>query len=123
MDLYDIDGDTTTTQPRRPRHATRVDESTARNIQDRMAAMQVRRLCNQADHRCTAPSTGTCTHPNHRRDADLLLSQDADFPGMLDMLGLDAAYPQYTARERRTWLTWIGQAGPPEGDDDGDTSP
>lgn len=113
MDLYD-ETDETSTRPRRPRHATRVDDAVARDIQRRMATVLVRRKCNQSDHRCTAPSTGRCTHPNHRRDADLLLSTDERHPGMLDMLGLDTTYAQYTEGERMTLLKWIGQSGPAE---------
>lgn len=113
MDAYGEDAEQTVTA-RRPRHATRVDEAVALDIQQRMAAMQVRRKCNQEDHRCTAPSTGSCEHPNHRRDADLLLSTDGEYPGMLNMLGLDSAYPAYDAKDKVTWLKWLGQAGPPE---------
>jgi hypothetical protein len=117
MDAYGEDA-ANPAASRRPRHATRVDEAVAQDIQRRMAAMQVRRKCNQEDHQCTTPSTGSCEHPNHRRDADLLLSTDREFPGMLDMLGLDNAYPAYDAKEKATWLKWLGQAGPAENPDE-----
>lgn len=116
MDLYDDESSPAT--PRRPRHATRVDDATGEAIQQSLAAMTVRRKCNQKDHQCTAPRTGSCEHPNHRRDADLLLSTDQRYPGMLDMLGLDHAYPQCSEKDRATWLKWIGQSGPPIADDD-----
>lgn len=77
-----------------------------------MAAMFVRRMCNQ--HQCTMPSTGTCEHPNHRKDNDYLLSTDDKHPGMLDMLGLDPHCRGYTPEEKDAWLKWIGQSGPIE---------
>ena len=70
-----------------------------------MAAMQVRRLCDQ--HECTARETGSCDHPNHRRDMHFLLE-------MLSYLGLEAEYPAYTPDDHRLWLRWLGQSGPPE---------
>jgi hypothetical protein len=77
----------------------------AEDIHRRLAAMRVRYLSDQ--HGCQAHQTGRCDHPNHRRDMDLLAT-------MLDMIGLDQDYPAYTEAERRTWLTWIGQSGPPD---------
>lgn len=108
MDFHDEYEDFTSTTPRRPRHAAQVPDELAEDILRRLAAMRVRRQCNQ--HRCTAADPADCTDPNHRRDADLLLSTDAHHPGMLDMLGLDTSYPQYTEAERQTWLRWIGNA-------------
>lgn len=96
---------------RRPRHAAQVPDELAEDILRRLAAMRVRRQCNQ--HQCTAASPADCADPNHRRDADLLLSTDARHPGMLDMLGLDTAYPEYTEDERKTWLRWIGNTPAP----------
>jgi len=112
MDLYDNYETLRTKSPRRPRHASRVDPAVAADINTRMAAMRVRSWCNT--HECTEPSEGVCHHSNHRRDADKLLSQDDDFPGMLDMLGLPREYPACTEAEKRTWLRWIGQSGPGE---------
>lgn len=89
-----------------------IPDEVGQDIHERMAAMAVRRMCLQ--HACTAAETGVCTHPNHRRDADYLLSTDARYPGMLDMLGLDHEHRPYTDDEARTWLTWIGQSGPIE---------
>jgi hypothetical protein len=99
---------------RRPRHATRVPDEVGEDIHRRLAAMTVRSKCNR--HQCTEPKGEPCTDPNHRRDNDSLLSIDARFPGMLDMLGLDHTYPAVSDTERRTWLTWIGQSGPAEDD-------
>jgi hypothetical protein len=97
---------------RRPRHATRVPDDVAEDIQRRMATMEARRLSNR--HRCDATPTTPCTHPNHRRDADSLLTTDERHPGILDTLGLDSSFPSVTEAEKRTWLKWIGQSGPVE---------
>lgn len=112
MEFNDDYDESSEQKPRKFRHATRVDPDQAADIERRMAAMRVRSMCNQ--HQCTEPSTGFCDDPNHRKDADYLLSTDGKHPGMLDMLGLDTAYPAYTDKEKATWLRWLGQAGPPE---------
>ena len=103
------------TASRRPKHSTRVPDDVGEDIHRRMAALTARRWSNR--HECNATATTDCTHPNHRRDNDALLSTDRDWPGILDTLGLDTAYPVVTDAERRTWLKWIGQSGPPELDD------
>lgn len=112
MDFYD-DFDGTAKRAPGPRHASRVDPDEALEIQHRLAARTVRRICNQ--HSC---SGADCTHPNHRKDADYLLSEDEDYPGMLDMLGLPRNYPEITERDRIVYLKWLRQAGPPEVDGD-----
>lgn len=110
MGPYDDDDLTVNVSSRKPRHAARMPDDVAEDIRNRLAATTVRRMCNQ--HQCTATATTPCAHPNHRRDADLLLSTDAAFPGMLDMLGLDAAWNAVNAAEQRAWLRWIRQSGP-----------
>lgn len=97
---------------RRPRHAARVPDEIGEDIHRRLAALIARSKCNR--HACDATATSPCTHPNHRRDADSLLSDDPRFPGALDMLGLERTYQAVTDAERRTWLTWLGQSGPAE---------
>jgi hypothetical protein len=114
MDLYDDYEDLHTQSPRKPRRKGQVDPAVAADINRRMAAMMVRRMCNQ--HECTEPETGSCEHPNHRRDNDYLLSTDRKYPGMLEVLGFDTAYPSYTQAEKELWLRSIGQAGPDEED-------
>ncbi len=110
---FSDDDDLPSPSSRGAKHAARVDPELARDIERRMAAMTARRKCNQ--HECTEPSTGSCDHPNHRRDAHYLLSDDdPHHPGVLDMLGLDHDYPAYTPTEKAAWLRWLGQAGPPE---------
>lgn len=112
MDLYDDTEDLSTQNRRRPKYAARVPDDIGRDIHHRMAAMLVRRMCNQ--HQCTTPKTGTCDHPDHRKDNDYLHSVDENYPGMLDMLGFDHDYKPYTEDEKKTWLRWIGQSGPVE---------
>lgn len=110
MDSYEDDEDG---RPSRgPKHATRVPDDVAEGIHQRLAAMTARRMCNR--HQCTATATTPCTHPNHRRDVDSLLSTDEEFPGVLDTLGLSSAWSTVDAAERRLWLKWIGQSGPAE---------
>lgn len=107
-------------RPPGPRHARQVDPEMAVDIERRLAAMMVRRICNQ--HKCTGPG---CTDENHRKDADYLLSTDKRYDpvtgvllpsGMLDMLGLPHECPDITEKDRTTWLKWLRQAGPPEDD-------
>lgn len=107
MDSYDetLGEDT----PRNRKRARAVDPEQGADIERRMAAMMVRRVCNQ--HRCTGSD---CTDIEHRKDNDFLLSTDKDHPGMLDMLGLAHEYPDLTEQDRTVWLKWLGQAGPPE---------
>lgn len=94
---------------RRPRHhAPKVDDALGEDIQRRMAAMKVRRRTNE--HDCQAPVTGQCDHPLHRQKVDFALH-------MLEMLGLDSAYPAYDEKDKPTWLKRIGQSGPAEDDD------
>lgn len=109
-DLYDENEDLS--GRRRPKHANRVPDDVGEDIHRRMAAMMARRLRTQ--HDCTQARTGSCDHPNHRRDVDSLLSDDTDHPGALILLGLDDVTPGYTEAENRTWLRWIGRSGPAE---------
>jgi hypothetical protein len=106
LDFYDDFSEPAKRAPG-PRHARQVDPDKAADIERRMAAMRARYLSDQ--HGCRAHKTGACGHPNHRRDLDLLAT-------MLDMLGLDHGYPEYTEAEHMLWLKWLGQAGPPEGE-------
>lgn len=116
MDFYN-DYDTPQSRPpARPRRAAPIDDDEADDIQRRMAAMKIRRRCNK--HECTTPKTGSCDHPNHRRDNDSLLSEDDEYPGVLIILGLDTAYPACTEKEQAAWLKWLGQSGPPAALDD-----
>lgn len=110
MNLDDIYAEDPARTPRRPRHAAQVPDDVADSIRTRLAATKVRRMCNT--HDCTGTPASPCQHPNHRRDADRLLSTDKEFPGMLDMLGLSTTWEPVGDDERRTWLTWIGQSGP-----------
>lgn len=112
MDFHDDYEDLDTQPSRRPRHAARIPDEVGEDIHQRMAAMMVRRMCNQ--HQCTQPTTGVCEHPNHRKDNDYLHSVDKEYPGMLDMLGFGHDYQPYTEDEKQTWLKWIGQSGPVE---------
>lgn len=105
MSQTDNDDDLTEASARRPRHAAKVSHEVAESIHERLAAMQVRRATDQ--HQCQARGTGSCDHPNHRRDMAYLHE-------MLDTLGLSHDYPAYTQAEDRTWLKWIGQSGPAE---------
>lgn len=106
MDFHEED-EGRTSRPRSPRHAPQVKPELGADIERRMAAQMVRRICNQ--HQCTG---WDCTNENHRKDAHFLLSTDKDYPGMLDMLGLPREYPDLTEEDRTVWLTWLGQAGP-----------
>lgn len=110
--LLDEEGEKQRLGARGPRHGGRVDPVRGEDINQRMAAMRVRSWGNR--HACAEPATGECTHPNHRRDAHGLLSTEKDGPGLLDMLGLPHEYPAYTEDEKRMWLRWIGQSGPPD---------
>lgn len=108
MDFYDeAMGERVPSAPRR--HARKIDPDQAIDIERRLAAMAVRRMCNQ--HQCTGES---CVDTSHRKDADYLLSENERFPGMLDMLGLPREYPDLTEQDRLVWLKWLRQAGPPE---------
>lgn len=104
-----MDLDEDISRARGPRHASRVDSEQAVDIERRLAALMVRRICNQ--HACTGTD---CAHENHRRDVDFLLSARTQDPGMLDMLGLPREYPDVTEKDRITWLKWLRQSGPPE---------
>lgn len=105
MEIYD-DYEELHTQPRRkPRSASGLDHDTAADIERRMAAMKVRRRCNE--HDCQAPKAGTCNHPNHRQKVHGALE-------VLEMLGLDPAYPAYTEAEKKAWSNWLRHSGPPE---------
>lgn len=61
----------------------------------RMAATAVRRKCNQ--HACERPLTGSCSHPDHRRDADYMSF-------CLDVLGLPQTYTPVTDDDRANLL-------------------
>jgi hypothetical protein len=105
MEFYDTYEELRVQPPRKPRHAARVDPAKAADIEARMAAMTVRSKCNEHDCKATVP--GECDHPMHRQKVALTLE-------MLAMLGLPTEYPAYTEAEKRAWLGWLGQSGPPE---------
>lgn len=113
LDFYD-DFAEPVNKARGPKHAAQVDPERAQKIDRDLAAMTVRRMCNQHRGECTGLG---CTHPNHRLDVDYLLSEDREFPGMLDMLGLPRECPDITEQDRVVWLKWLRQAGPPEDTD------
>lgn len=66
----------------------------------KLAALTVRRLCNQ--HACTLPSAGTCEHEDARRDADYLRH-------MLDVLGLPQDLQEVTETDRANLLSALAQ--------------
>jgi len=105
MDFHEEPESLSSVSRRRPRHASRVPDELAEGIVRRMAAMRVRHQVDQ--HECHARETGTCEHPNHRRDIDYMRE-------MLGALGLDQQYPAYTDTEQRMLLKWIGNSGPDE---------
>lgn len=91
----------------------RINEAAIESLTHRMAALQVRRQCNQRDHRCK-PSQhgGQCPHPNHRRDAELLL------PEMLAILDLPLDLPTVTEGERIGYLSSLKDVTKPVSLDD-----
>lgn len=99
MDFHAENTSLTSTSSRRPRHSARVPDDLAEDILHRMAAMRVRHQANQ--HECRARKTGSCDHPNHRRDLDYMQE-------MLSTLGLAQDYPAYTDAEQQTLLKWLG---------------
>lgn len=77
------------------REATMADDRSRDAVAMKLAAMLVRRQCNQ--HGCEKPATGACGHPEHRRDVDYMRH-------CLDVLGLPSELPDLTPRERQEWL-------------------
>jgi hypothetical protein len=63
------------------------------SVEDRLAALTVRRICNQ--HKCS-PADGPCDDPQHRQDVDFLKS-------MLTMLELPGRVLNVTNEERERW--------------------
>lgn len=101
----DFPDDNSSQRNSKPRHATRVDPAQGADIEQRMAAMTVRRLSKE--HECEVSESGECIHPMHRQKVDLARE-------ILSMLGLPGSDPTYTQAEQRLWLRWVGQSGPPE---------
>lgn len=89
----------------------RMNENVIMDLTQRMAALTVRRMCNQPSHQCQ-PSAGACGHENHERDAVLLL------PEMLDALGLPADVPVVSDEERKNWLSGLKDVSKPVALDD-----
>jgi len=77
-----------------------MNENVIVDLTQRMAALTVRRMCNQATHQCR-PSQGPCRNFNHRRDAQRLL------PEMLEMLGLPTEVPEVSEEDKRNWLSGL----------------
>lgn len=95
--------DDTPRAPATRSQTVRMNENAIMDLTHRMAALTVRRTCNQADHQCR-PSAGLCRHRNHRRDAALLL------PEMLEMLGLSADVPEVSVEDKKNWLSGLRNA-------------
>jgi hypothetical protein len=72
----------------------------ASDIVGKLAALTVRRQCNQ--HTCTLPATGVCEHEDARRDADYLRH-------ILDVLGLPQDFQDVTEADRANLLTAMAQ--------------
>ncbi len=70
------------------------------DIVGRLAALTVRRQCNQ--HSCMLPSTGACEHEDARRDADYLRH-------ILDVLGLPQGFQSVTEGDRVELLDALAQ--------------
>lgn len=66
----------------------------------KLAAMTVRRMCNQ--HSCTLSSKGTCEHSDARRDADYLRH-------ILNVLGLPGDFQEVTDQDRENLLSAMAQ--------------
>jgi len=73
---------------------------TVTDIVGKLAALTVRRQCNQ--HACTLPATGACEHEDARRDADYLRH-------MLDVLGLPQEFQEVTEADRASLLDAMAQ--------------
>lgn len=73
---------------------------TVSDVVAKLAALTVRRMCNQ--HACTLPATGACSHADARRDADYLRH-------MLDVLGLPGSFEDVTAADRVNLLDAMAQ--------------
>lgn len=78
---------------------TRDDTVHQLELADRLAALTVRRQTNQHHCRAVRNERGdpVCDHPEHRRDVFYCLE-------MLDLLGLDHAYPVVTDEERQEYV-------------------
>lgn len=73
---------------------------TVSDVVAKLAALTVRRMCNQ--HACTLPATGACGHEDARRDADYLRH-------MLDVLGLPGSFEDVTEADRANLLDAMAQ--------------
>lgn len=73
---------------------------TVSDVVAKLAALTVRRMCNQ--HACTLPATGACGHEDARRDADYLRR-------MLDVLGLPGSFEDVTEADRANLLDAMAQ--------------
>lgn len=83
------------------RSVMRVSEDAYEETTQKLAALRVRKACNQGRH---GGDPATCRDPNHRRDADYM-----EF--CLRMLGLPLDVPQVTREEREAWLAGVRQYG------------
>lgn len=73
---------------------------TVTDVVGKLAALTVRRQCNQ--HDCTLPTTGVCEHEDARRDADYLRH-------ILDVLGLPQSFEDVTEEDRANLLNAMAQ--------------
>lgn len=76
---------------------------TVNDVVGKLAALTVRRMCNQ--HDCTLPTTGTCGHEDAGRDADYLRH-------ILDVLGLPGSFEDVTDEDRANLLDAMAQKPP-----------
>ncbi len=83
------------------RSVNRVSEDAYVETTLKLAALKVRKACNQGRH---GGDPATCEDPNHRRDADYM-----EF--CLRALGLPLEVPKVTREERAAWLAGVRQHG------------
>lgn len=94
------DDDDAPSAPATRSQTVRMNGDAIADLTQRMAALTVRRKCNQPDHQCQ-PSSTPCQHRHHRRDATMLL------PEMLEMLGLPGEFPELSEDDKKNWLSGL----------------
>lgn len=103
-----IEYDDTPRVPPTRSQAVRMNEDVITSLTHRMAALTVRRMCNQPTHQCRpAADGGPCGHHNHHRDAGLLL------PEMLETLGLPLEVPVVSDEDKKNWLSGLKDVSKP----------
>lgn len=83
------------------RSVRRVSEDAYEETTRKLAALMVRKACNQGQH---SGDPAVCTDPNHRRDA-------AYMEFCLRALDLPLSMPVVTQEEREVWLRGVRQYG------------